>query len=50
MFHTVKYANGVLVDPGDGGEIALGSVIASGGIMAEGYLALCGHVGGDGWI
>ncbi|KAL7528275.1 hypothetical protein ACHAWF_002503 [Thalassiosira exigua] len=34
-FHTVKYAARVLADPGDAGEIALGSAVALGGLMAR---------------
>ena len=34
-FHTIKYGTRVLVDPGDAGEIALGSVVALGGVVAK---------------
>jgi len=34
-FHTVKYATRVLVDPGDVGEIGMGSLVALGGLMAR---------------
>jgi hypothetical protein len=35
VFHTVKYATRVLVDPGDAGEISVGSLAALGGVMAK---------------
>mmetsp|Transcript_13727 Transcript_13727/g.21201 ORF Transcript_13727/g.21201 Transcript_13727/m.21201 type:complete len:243 (-) Transcript_13727:567-1295(-) len=35
LFHTVKYATRVLVDPGDAGEICAGSLAALGGVMAK---------------
>jgi hypothetical protein len=34
-FHTIKYGVRVLVDPGDGGEIGVGSLIALGGVFAK---------------
>ena len=34
-FHTVKYATRVLIDPGDAGEIAMGSAVALGGVVAR---------------
>mmetsp|Transcript_14178 Transcript_14178/g.34282 ORF Transcript_14178/g.34282 Transcript_14178/m.34282 type:complete len:229 (+) Transcript_14178:47-733(+) len=34
-FHTIKYGTRVLVDPGDAGEIGLGSVAALGGLFAK---------------
>ena len=34
-FHTIKYGARVLVDPGDAGEIGVGSLAALGGIMAK---------------
>ncbi|KAL7524298.1 hypothetical protein ACHAXR_001810 [Thalassiosira sp. AJA248-18] len=34
-FHTIKYGVRVLVDPGDAGEIGLGSVVALGGVVAR---------------
>lgn len=34
-FHTVKYATRVLIDPGDAGEITMGSVVALGGVVAR---------------
>lgn len=35
VFHTVKYATRVLVDPGNVGEIGVGSLAALGGVMAK---------------
>jgi hypothetical protein len=35
VFHTVKYTTRVLVDPGDVGEICVGSLAALGGVMAK---------------
>ena len=34
-FHTIKYATRVLMDPGDAGEIGLGSVVVLGAVMAK---------------
>jgi hypothetical protein len=34
-FHTVKYGVRVLVDPGDVGEILVGSAVACGAVMAK---------------
>ncbi|KAL3790017.1 hypothetical protein HJC23_011373 [Cyclotella cryptica] len=35
VFHTVKYGVRVLVDPGDVGEIGVGSLVTLGGVMAR---------------
>ena len=35
IFHTVKYGVRVLVDPGDGGEIGVGGLVALGGVFAK---------------
>jgi hypothetical protein len=35
VFHTVKYGVRVLVDPGDGVEIGVGSLVALGGVFAR---------------
>jgi hypothetical protein len=35
VFHTAKYATRILVDPGDAGEIGVGSLAALGGVMAK---------------
>ncbi|EED90790.1 predicted protein [Thalassiosira pseudonana CCMP1335] len=35
LFHTVKYGTRVLVDPGDVGEIGVGSLVALGGLFAR---------------
>eukprot|EP00956_Cyclotella_meneghiniana_P021569 scaffold39437_cov20-Cyclotella_meneghiniana.AAC.1 len=34
-FHTVKYGVRVLVDPGDFGEIGVGSLVTLGGLFAK---------------
>ena len=35
VFHTIKYGVRVLVDPGDVGEIGVGSLVALGGVFAK---------------
>lgn len=35
VFHTVKYGVRVLVDPGDVGEIGVGSLVTLGGVVAR---------------
>jgi hypothetical protein len=35
VFHTVKYGVRVLVDPGDVGEIGVGSLVTLGGLVAR---------------
>lgn len=34
-FHTIKYGVRVLVDPGDAGEIGVGSLITLGGVFVK---------------
>ena len=34
-FHTIKYGTRILIDPGDAGEIGMGSLVALGGVVAK---------------